>query len=99
MAFPVVIHDTTGGAHFNPAAAGAGGYGHVVDALAHGRWPWGTKMVYPDGRCFRWPRTHASGDHLRAAGHTVAHASFTHGGEDDFLDPEYLAKRDGYEST
>jgi len=35
---------------------------------------------------------------LKAAGHTVSAATFTHGGEDNILDPEYLANRDKYEA-
>lgn len=31
---------------------------------------------------------------LKAAGHTVSHATFTHGGEDNILDPSYIAARD-----
>jgi hypothetical protein len=34
---------------------------------------------------------------LKAAGHSVSHASFTHGGEDNVLSPEYLAERDKLE--
>ena len=36
---------------------------------------------------------------LRAAGHTVSHAAFTHGGEDNILDPDYIAQRDKYEEA
>lgn len=34
---------------------------------------------------------------LRDEGHNVQFASFTHSGNDNIADPEYLAKRDQYE--